>query len=253
MRRVLFLLVILGANAPAVTLDQILDRTATAAEQEVELLSSVTCAETVSETKLNGKEKIESERKRTFDYFVLVDTSDGDISVNESRIEQGKSGKESKPLLHSSGFALMMLVFHPLYQPSFQFTDEGPQAESGIEYRRIGFRYLPGKRSPTLLKAGEREYPLSWAGEALVEARTGRVRRVQAEVAAQLDEIGLKSLQVSVDYGVLPKNPDSAPWVPLKAEIDLRTPHQHWHNVHSFDQFKKFGIDTKERIVVKPQ
>jgi hypothetical protein len=253
MRGVLLLTAILAVNARALTLEQILDRTAKVAEQEVELLSSVTCMETVSETKLNGKDKIENERKSTFDYFVLIDTSDGDISVSESRIEQGKPGKEGKPLLHSSGFALMMLVFHPLYQPSFQFTDEGAQADAGIEYRRIAFRYLPGKRSPTLLKVGEREYPLSWAGQALVEARTGRVRQVHAEVAAQLDEIGLKSLQVLVDYGMLPKRADSAAWVPLKAEIDLRTPHQHWHNLHSFGQFKKFGIDTRERIVVKPQ
>jgi hypothetical protein len=256
--RVVLLAALLVLRLPAATLDQILDRSAKAAEDEINFLSSITCTESVVEAKLNQKDKIESERKRAFDYFVLVDTSDGDISVNESRIEDDKARKEGKPLVHSLGFALMMLIFHPLYQPSFQFSDAGSQIEAGSQgedgmvCRRIAFRYVAGKRSPTLLKAGAREYPLSWEGEALVDSRSGKVRRIEAQVVAQLEEIGLKSLQVSVDYGP-PKLPGVTDWAPIKAEVDLRTPHQHWHNTHSFAQFKRFSVDTTERVVTKPQ
>lgn len=253
MKRAVLAAVTCSVLLRASTFDQVLARSAKAAEQEVVFLSSVTCTETVSEAKLNAKDKTEALRKRQFDYFVMVDASDGDLSVNESRIEQSAAKKDAKTLLDSSGFGLMMLIFHPFYQRSFEFADQGAETSGGTECRRIAFRYVPGKRSPTLLKAGSREYPLAWSGEAIVEARTGRVRNIHASVAAQLDEIGLKALEVAVEYGVPPKLNAATDWAPLKADVDLRTARQHWHNAHTFESFRKFEVDTTERVVSKPQ
>jgi hypothetical protein len=97
------------------------------------------------------------------------------------------------------------------------------------------------------LKTGAREYPISWAGEAWVDEQTGRVARIRANVVAQLDEIGIKSMEADVRYGPAENLGENAEWVPLDAVIDLRTPHQHWRNTHTFEDFRKFEVSTVEQ------
>jgi hypothetical protein len=246
MRRTIVTLVVLTAIGRAGT-PELLDLAARAAEREIADLSSVACTETVVETKLSQKEKTEERRRRTFDYLVLLDTDDGDLSVTESRIEQGGAKKsEAKPLLASTGFATLLLILHPYYQDSFEFSDLGLVEEGGRQWRRLGFEFRPGKRSPSVLRAGAREYPLAWKGEARVDAATGRVASIQASLGAQLEEIGLESLEASVRYG--PPDPrDAAQWLPLEAVIDLKTHHQHWRNVHTFAGYKHFDVTTTEK------
>ena len=158
----------------ASALPALLDAAAKAAEREMAALSSVACTETVVETKVNQKDKTEERRRQTFDYLVLVDTDDGDLAITESRVEQSGGKKtEAKPLLASTGFATMMLILHPYYQNSFEFSDLGVVEEGGREWRRLGFEFRPGKRSPSVLRAGAREYPLAWKGEARLDEATG--------------------------------------------------------------------------------
>jgi hypothetical protein len=246
MRRTIVTLVVLAAIGRAGT-PELLDLAARAAEREIADLSSVACTETVVETKLSQKEKTEERRRRTFDYLVLLDTDDGDLSVTESRIEQGGAKKsEAKPLLASTGFATLLLILHPYYQDSFEFSDLGLVEEGGRQWRRLGFEFRPGKRSPSVLRAGAREYPLAWKGEARVDAATGRVASIQASLGAQLEEIGLESLEASVRYGP-PDTRDAAQWLPLEAVIDLKTHHQHWRNVHTFAGYKHFDVTTTEK------
>ena len=240
------LLLMAASVASAVSLDELLDRTSRAAVKETAIIASVACTENVVEVKLDTRNKPESQSKRSYDYFVLVDLSEGDLSVNESRIEQGK-GKMNKQLLQSTGFALLSLVFHPFFQPSFTFSDGGIEKISGETWHKIGFQYRPGKRSPTLLRAGQREYPISWAGEAWVEEGTGRIGRIHASVVAQLDEIGIKSMDADVRYGPAEGLSDQSEWLPINAVVDLKTPHQHWRNTHSFSTFRKFEVSSTEQ------
>ena len=251
MTRTVVTLIAFAALGRARAEQQLLDLAARAAEQAIAGLSSVACTETVIETKLNQKEKTEERRKRTFDYLVLLDTEDGELSVTESRIEQGGEKKtEAQPLLASTGFATLGLILHPYYQNSFEFSDLGLVEEGGRQWRRLGFEFRPGKRSPSVLRAGAREYPLAWKGEARLDPATGHVASIQASLGAQLEEIGLESLEASVRYGppnLKDASRDMAEWLPLEAIIDLKTHHQHWRNVHTFGGYKHFDVTTTEK------
>ena len=225
----------------------LLELAARSAEREIAALSSVACTETVVETKLNARDKSEQRRRRTFDYLVLVDTEDGDLAITESRVEQGGSKKsDAKPLLASTGFATMMLILHPYYQNSFEFSDLGTVEEGGRPWRRLGFEFRPGERSPSVLRAGAREYPLTWRGEVRLDEATGRIASVRASLGSQLEEIGLESLETSVRYGPVPGQ-ESGEWLPLEAVIDLKTRHQHWRNVHTFGAYRRFEVTTTEK------
>ena len=247
MRRTIVTLIALAGLGRAASEQQILDLAAHAAERAIVDLSAVACTETVVEAKLNQKEKTEERRKRTFDYLVLLDTDDGDLSVTESRIEQAGAKKaDVKPLLASTGFATLLSILHPYYQNSFEFSDLGSVEDGGRRLRRLGFEFRPGKRSPSVLRAGAREYPLAWKGEARLDEATGRVASIEASLGAQLEEIGLESLEASVRYGP-PDTREMAEWLPLEAVIDLKTHHQHWRNVHTFGGYKHFDVTTTEK------
>jgi len=243
----LFANTLLGA-----TFDELMEKAARAATREATFLGSVACTESVVESKLDVRNKPESQSKRSYDYFALIDLSEGDLSVNESRIEQGKA-RTNKQLLQSTGFAMLSLIFHPFFQTSFTFSDDGTEHAGNVVWHKIGFQYRPGKRSPTLLRTGAREYPISWAGEAWVDEQTGRVARIHANVVAQLDEIGIKSMEANVRYGSAENLGENAEWVPLDAVVDLRTPHQHWRNTHTFGEFRKFEVSTVEQKKSSPK
>ena len=93
----------------------------------------------------------------------------------------------------------------------------------------------------------------SVTGEAWVDEQTGRVARIRANVAAQLDEIGIKSMEADVRYGPAENFADESEWVPLDAVVDLRTPHQHWRNTHTFTSFRKFEVSTVEQKKSAPK
>jgi hypothetical protein len=206
----------------------------------------VACTETVVETKLGAKQKTEERRRRMFDYLVLFDTEEGDLALTESRVEQNASKKaENKPLLASTGFAAMTMIVHPYYRDSFQFTDLGTVTENGQEWRRVAFEFRPGKRSPSLLRSGPREFPLAWKGELRIDEATGRVGSIHAELGSQLEEVGLDNLETTVRYGAVAGSGFDE-WLPLEAVIDLKTRHQHWHNVHTFDHYRHFDVTTTE-------
>ena len=246
MMRILTTTMFAATLAQAASLTPLLDVAARSAEREITALASVACTETVIETKLNPKDKAEERRRQTFDYLVLVDSDDGEMAVTESRVEQGKpKSNTAKPLLGSTGFATMMLILHPYYQNSFEFTDLGMVEEGGHKWRRLGFEYRPGKRSPSLMRAGTREYPLAWKGEAHINDETGQVVSIHASLGAQLEEIGLAGLEVDVRYGM---QAGSAEWLPQEAVIDLRTRHQHWRNVHTFASYKRFDVAVSEKL-----
>jgi hypothetical protein len=250
MTRILIAIAVLAAYGRAGAPPALLDAAAKAAEREIAALSSVTCTETVVETKFNEKDKIEGRRRKTFDYLVLLDTEDGDLAVTESRVEQGGSRKtEAKPLLESTGFATLMLILHPYYQNSFSFTDLGTVEEDGRQWQRLGFEFRPGAHSPSLLRAGAREYPLAWKGEVRIDTASGRVGSVHASLGSQLEEIGLESLDATVRYGPGAEALDE--WLPLEAVVDLKTRHQHWRNVHTFANYKKFEVTTTEKRETK--
>jgi hypothetical protein len=247
MTRTLIATIVFATLGRPASLPELLDVAAKAAEREIAALSSVACTETVVETKVNQKDKTEERRRRTFDYLVLVDTDEGDLAVTESRVEQGRSkNTAAKPLLVSTGFATMILILHPYYQNSFEFSDLGLVEEGGRQWRRLGFEFRPGKRSPSILRAGAREYPLAWKGEVRLDEASGQVASIHASLGSQLEEIGLESLEANVRYR-LQAGQESAAWLPMEAVIDLKTRHQHWRNVHTFGSYKRFDVVTTEK------
>ena len=237
-----------GDVSPSGSFDALLARTEHRVEQFWDQFSAVTCTETVEQNKLGDDGKILIKKRSAYDYLVLLQLSGDDLLVQESRLLQGKPGKESdRPLLATGGFSTMVLIFHPHFRSSFTFADQGNDpAEPSLD--RVHFEHIHGKRSPAVLQLRSREYPIEWRGTAWIDRATGNIARIQADLETPFEDIGLKRLTTEVRYSAaVLAGQNAAPWMPVTAQIEADTTHQHWRNVHTFSAYKQFSVSTDSK------
>ena len=229
-------------------LDSLLSRTTRQVEQFWEQFSAVTCMETIDQVKLGDDGKVLVKRRGAYDYLVLLQLSGDELFVEESRVTQGKEPKESdRPLLTTSGFSTLVLIFHPLFQGSYVFTDQGsdPDAPS---LHRIRFVHVHGQRSPSVLQLRSREYPIEWQGTAWVQTSTGNITRIRAGLKAPMTDVGLEKLDTDVEYSLVSlRGRKTLPWMPVSARIEADTKHQHWRNSHQFTAYREFSVDADSK------
>ncbi len=240
----------LAAAPPATSsrgaLEPLLDRTGKRVEEFWEQFSAVSCTETVQQVKMGASGKVLVQRTSSFDYLVILQLAGDDLTVEESRIPQGPQKKESaKPLLTTSGFSTLLLVFHPLFQNSYQYTLGGTEYAGSRRLQQMDFEHISGRRSPSVLQLRGREYPLEWKGTAWIDPQTGYVDRITAGLKASMDDVGLKQLTSEVQYTPVRFSAGAqTAWLPEIAVIDASTLHQHWRNTHMFTGYRRFSVTT---------
>jgi hypothetical protein len=243
--------VIGGANPP---LSEVLGRATHAVERFWAVFPDVDCTEQVLQTKLDPHGKIIYQQQSQYDFLILLGPPGEEFSLNESRLLQKQEGKsKSVPLLITNGFSMLLLVFHPYFQDSFEFDRLPDEQLDGKNLVRLHFQQLKGTRSPSALQLRGRTYPIEWAGTAWIEPETGSVYRIQADLAAPMDDVGLRLLHCDVRYAPVRFSTSSTDyWLPQSAEIEAQTPRQHWRNVHRFTDYKRFATDSRESQRTQP-
>jgi len=99
---------------------------------------SVTCVESVPGEKLGKQGKIERRQKSTFACLVLSDIDNQDLSMEESRLRQGKKDKpKNLPPVAANGIRILFLVFHHHSQDSFRYELGGDEVIGGQRMGRI--------------------------------------------------------------------------------------------------------------------
>jgi len=240
-----------GADPP--TLDEILNHAARHADLFVQQFSDVKCTERVQQAKLgrNGKEEFKAES--VFDFLLILQAQGGEILLEESRLATVEGRPRNVPLMVTNGFSTLLLVFHPVYQSTFEFArleDDRPEDASQV---RIRFRHIRGTRSPAVLLLRGREFPLDLEGVAWLDAQTGAVTKMDVTLAAAMDDIGLRSFRGEVDYSPVSFSTAARTfWLPATATIDVETPRQHWRNVHRFTDYKLFSVSATMKVGEKP-
>jgi hypothetical protein len=232
-------------------LDVLLERTAKRVSSFLDLISEMNCTERVLQEKLADNGKVVEKEASTYDYLIILSTEGGDLNLAESRIapEDARQKKPHSPLLVSNGFSTLFLVFHPYYAAGFQFTREGEESLEGRTLTKIHFQHIPGTRSPAALAVRGREYPLDLNGSAWVDAATGVIAKLTANIDSGMEDVGLRKLHSEVRFAAVTfhDSPDSF-WLPAQATVEVETRHQHWRNTHRFSDYKRFSVNTKEQI-----
>jgi hypothetical protein len=246
-----------GQRSSAATspLEDLIGRANDQVSRFVEQFSDVKCTEHVLQEKFKADGKVELKEESTYDYLVILTNAGGEISLDESRLalhEAKKDQKKGISMLVSNGFATLFLVFHPYYSSGFQFTDLGADTIQGHKFHKVQFKHIPGMRSPAALALRGREYPLDLAGVAWLDPETGTIGKIDAGLAASMEDIGLKSLRSEVQFQPVPfRGSKDVYWFPSQASVEVETPRQHWRNTHNFTDYKKFSVSTEEKVAEK--
>jgi hypothetical protein len=244
-----------AVGQPSSSLDTLLDRAGKRVEEFWDQFSVVSCTETVQQVKLGASGKVLAQRSASYDYLVILQLAGEDLTVEESRLAQGQPKKESnKPLLTTSGFSTLLLIFHPIFQNSYEYSLTGVEEAGGRKLQKVHFEHVQGRRSPSALQLRGRDYPLEWQGSAWIDPRTGYIDRISAELKTSMDDVGLKKLSSEVQYTPVQFSTEKQmAWLPEVAVIEANTEHQHWRNTHMFSRYRKFSVTTDAKTEVPKQ
>ena len=228
-------------------MEELLHRTGKVVESFWEQISGVTCREAITQSKLDAKGKTIYQQEGVFDYLVLLKLEGKDLSVEESRVSQQEPRSKKKvPLLVTNGFSTLVLIFHPYYQSSFQYSQMSDETLDGKRLLRVRFQPVAGARSPSALLAGGREYPLPLEGVAWIEPESAAIVRITARLDAPLDDIGLRRMESDVRYAPVSFEGGAAVyWLPVSASIEAETARQSWRNLHRFSGYRKFTVNSR--------
>jgi len=213
-------------------------------------LADLHCTEDVVQEKLKPNGGTEVSSKSQYDYFLYMQGNSYDFQLSESRLEVGTQKPARQPLLLTNGFSTLLLVFHPYYRTSFEFTAGPAETLEGRSVIPVHYAHIRGARTPAALALRGREFPLELEGTAWLDASSGQVVRMDAGLAHEMSDVGMKSLKIRVDYMPSPKATDHF-MVPARAMVDLQTPKQHWRNTHTFRNYKLFSTEANQDPAVK--
>ncbi|HKW75572.1 MAG TPA: hypothetical protein VJN64_08615, partial [Terriglobales bacterium] len=235
-------------------LDGLLARTATQTTVFLDQFSDVKCTEQVRQEKLGKDDRVELKEDSTYDYLVILTNAGGELNLSESRIpvKQAKRDRRNTSMLLSNGFATLFLIFHPYYAAAFKFSLAGEESVGGRALQKVTFQHISGMKSPAALALRGREYPLELAGTAWIDAQTGSIVKLEADIADTLQDVGLKSLDSEIDFAPVSfSDSKQVYWFPTQARVEVETPKQHWRNLHQFTSYKKFSVTTEEQVKTK--
>ncbi len=241
----------LGGDRPAAPeaerLQGLLQRMGDEMTSYVEKFSDVKCTEMVTQEKFKNdtSNKVELREQSSYDYLVILTNTGGDLNLSESRLEvkEAKADKKKRSLLVSNGFATLFLVFHPIFTP---MEDE---VVGGRRLSKIGFRHIPGTKTPAALALRGKEYPLELSGVAWIDPETAVLTKITASVDKTLEDVGLKTMRSEVEFAPIPfQDLKRDYWFPARASVEVETPRQHWRNTHDFSNYKRFSVSTNEQV-----
>lgn len=212
-------------------------------------LADVHCAESITQERLTAKGQVVETLRTRYDYLIMMQGNDTSFQLNESRAAASSHRDKTSAIsmLISNGLPTLVLMFHPYYADSFRFEPGPVQVVAGKEVFPIQFQSIPGRRALAALAVRGREFPLELQGTVWVDGQSGNILKIDATLGENLNDIGLRSLKLHVDYqpvtisGNLTKVD-----LPAQAVVDVTTPRQHWRNTDVFSGYKSFSIDIKQ-------
>ncbi len=246
----LLFMTMFGAGTQSPPLSDLLARVGRSVELFWQEFPAVTCNERVTQVNMGTQGKILERQDSVFDYLITMNFEADDPAVDESRVLQKRTGKSRNlPLLISNGLPTLLLIFHPYYQGSFEYSLMDEEVVEGKTMTRVHFQHVQGTRSTSALRVRGRDYPLDLQGTAWIEPDSMTVVRIAASLVSPMEDVGLQVLESDVRYQPFQFASAAKPyWLPVTAVIDVRTARQHWRNTHQFTGYKHFSVNTESRV-----
>lgn len=184
-------------------------------------------------------------RSSVYDYSVSIrENRPGNLTVEEDRTVLRKSSIPADS--NTSGLGAMALIFHPYYVNDFQMRCEGLTDVQGQPAWSVYFQQRADKPSRIFRYSVRRmSYEVAIKGRAWIAANTSQVLRLETDLVAPIQGLGLEVAHMSIEYQPVEfKSRKIRLWLPASADVhSLRRGHRLMLH-HSFSNYMIFAVDV---------
>ena len=219
-----------------------------------ELVSNVdrfTATENMEHTALSPLGLQISHETRQFNYLVEIRKSakKEDLDVQEYR-DGSVSVQQFPAHLGTVGLPTLVLVFHPYYQPKYDFKCEGSGSWGGRKTWVVHFQQKADSHSEMLVyHVNGRFFPVGMKGRAWIDTETSQILAMESDMIKPIPEIRLMRDHQLIEYGpVAFANAHTNLWLPKSADWYCSISGHRYHRRHSFSNFLLFSIDDSQKI-----
>ena len=241
---------VFDSNADACSLDSITAKVGGRVEELVSNVDRFTATEDMEHTALSPLGLQVSHETRQFNYLVEIRKSGArDLDVQEYR-DGSVSVQQFPAHLGTVGLPTLVLVFHPYYQPKYDFKCEGGASWNGRKVWVIHFQQKADTHSEMLVyHVNGRFYPVGMKGRAWIDAETSQILAMESDMIKPIPEIRLMRDHQLIEYGpVAFANAGTNMWLPKSADWYCSISGHRYHRRHSFSNFLLFSIDDSQKI-----
>ena len=241
---------VFDSSADACPLDSITAKTGSRVEELVSNVDRFTATEDMDHTALSSLGLQESHETRQFNYLVEIRKSGAkDLDVQEYR-DGSVSVQQFPAHLGTVGLPTLVLVFHPYYQPKYDFKCEGGASWNGRKVWVVHFRQKPNSHSEMLVyHVNGRFFPVGMKGRAWIDTETSQILAMESDMIKPIPEIRLMRDHQLIEYGpVAFANAGTNMWLPKSADWYCSISGHRYHRRHSFSNFLLFSIDDSQKL-----
>jgi hypothetical protein len=232
------------------SLPAVLQGTEQRMQEFVDTLQKFRATEHIEHFRVDGTGKRDSRQTRTFDYLVSVTQApNGVFELDEFR-NGGVDRSQFPAGIATEGLPAMALLFHPALASDFNFTCEGLGFWEGRPAWRIRFEQRmdrPNRIRDYVVK--NVHYAVAIRGRAYVDAATFQVARLESELEAPVDKIGLTVERFAINYAPVQFRTNAEElWLPQTAELYVEQKGHRYYREHSFENFQVFAVDASQEV-----
>src|SRR5580698_983341 len=241
---------VFDSEANACSLDSVAAKVGARIEELVSNVDRFTATEEMDHTVVSPLGLQISHETRQYNYLVEIRKSGAqDLDVQEYR-DGSVSVQQFPAHLGTVGLPTLVLVFHPYYQPKYDFKCEGGGSWNGRKTWVVHFQQKANSHSEMLVyHVNGRFYPVGMKGRAWIDEETSQILAMESDRIKPIPEIRLMRDHQLIEYGpVAFANAGTNMWLPKSADWYCSISGRRYHRRHSFSNFLLFQIDDSQKI-----
>ena len=205
--------------------------------------------ESLHQERLDEKGQVEASRERRYGYLLLVHA--GHLPSTEE-YRTNPSGKEVREepgegFSATRGFAVLLMMFHPAFQPETDFRLLGRQSIAGHETQVVAFAQRP-KESHFVMHfwIGRSSFPCLHQGIAWVDTQTFQIVWLRSDLLRPLEQVGVKRVTASIQFAeTRVEGAPAAFWLPQRVSVFIQYNNQFYRNEHTYSHFRLFASESR--------
>ena len=213
---------------------------------------NTTARERITLQLLDWKDQPFRQQEERFNYLDLSLPVKNDVGLKEYRTDAKGQPAAPTPLgkgFVSTGFASMVVYFHPAYLSDTEFRYLGRQLMDGHETEVVLFAQIPGKApAKETLKTQTRSIQILVQGLAWIDPTSYQIIRMRTDLLRPQGDMDLKKQTTESRFTEVHfKESGRVLWLPVEVTVTVNWQGQLYRNRHDYSDFRLFSVETQDR------